>query len=140
MRTKDACTRQVISAPRRLTIRSAAQLMQAKLVGALVIVDEVDETVTPIGILTDSDIVKAVVASRADPDTLTVAEIMTAAPITCFEGDDLKEAITIMYLHGIRRLPVVDATGNLTGLIAADDVHGALLAELQALALAFTPD
>lgn len=139
MRIKDACTRQVISASRQQSVRAAAQLMQAKGVSALVVVDTAAETVIPVGILTDSDIVRAVVANRADPDELAVGDAMTPTPVFCIDEDDLRDAIQIMQAYGIQRLPVVNADGNLAGILAAADIHGALLAELQALTNAFDP-
>ncbi|AVP98169.1 CBS domain-containing protein [Ahniella affigens] len=140
MRIKDACTRHVICIPQHQTVRAAARLMQAKYVGALIVVDADADALVPIGILTDSDIVKAVVANHANPDSTAVAEIMTAVVVTCQDESDLKEAIQIMAFHGIRRLPVVDEYGHLTGIVAVDDVYGALVDSLQSLTQAFSPE
>jgi CBS domain-containing protein len=47
---------------------------------------------------------------------------MTPMPYTAREEDDLTAALKIMEKHGVRRLPVTNAEGELTGVLAADDI------------------
>lgn len=140
MRIKQACTREVICATADQSIREAAELMRAKHVGALVVVEPQQGERIPIGMLTDRDIVVAVVARSVDPDALTVADVMTRDPVTCDEDQDLIDAVELMRLRGVRRLPVVHMGGGVVGLVAVDDVHGALVAQLEALTRAFASE
>lgn len=47
--------------------------------------------------------------------------MMTRQPLIASEVDDLSEVLQAMRLAGIRRVPVVDVRGSLTGIIAIDD-------------------
>ena len=55
---------------------------------------------------------------------LTVAQAMTASPVTIAPEDTLMRAIELMRIHGIRRMPVVMG-GNLVGLLAEGDLKRA---------------
>ena len=56
---------------------------------------------------------------------MNVRKHMTARPITISEDTDFKDAMGIMQKHRIRRLPVVDATGALAGIVAERDLVAA---------------
>jgi acetoin utilization protein AcuB len=56
---------------------------------------------------------------------MDVRKHMTARPITIAEDADFKEAMSIMQKHRIRRLPVVDASGMLSGIVAERDLVAA---------------
>jgi CBS domain-containing protein len=56
---------------------------------------------------------------------MDVRKHMTARPITIGEDADFKEAMGIMQKHRIRRLPVVDASGMLSGIVAERDLVAA---------------
>jgi CBS domain-containing protein len=75
-----------------------------------------------VGVLTDRDIVTAVVAAGIDPDTLTVGDVMTADPVTAREEDSLIDLMRTMRAQGVRRVPVVGAQGDLVGIATLDDV------------------
>lgn len=53
---------------------------------------------------------------------MNVSKHMTARPITVSEDTDFKEAMSLMQRHSIRRLPVVDASGALAGIVAERDL------------------
>jgi CBS domain-containing protein len=77
----------------------------------------------PIGILTDRDIVIGAVAS--DPDHINylfVRDVMTSNLVTAYEDEEIDSALKKMHQHGIRRLPIVDETGALVGILTLDDV------------------
>ena len=74
----------------------------------------------PIGILTEHDVVRRV-AWRAAPDQ-PVEEVMTAPIVTVSADDHLLDAITTMRRHRLSRVPVLDASGRLAGLLALQDV------------------
>src|SRR6478735_3959841 len=90
----------------------------------------------PRGIVTDRDLVVEVLALGIDPDSVTVADVMSRLPATCEEEDTLYSAIETMRIRGVRRLPVVGARGQLTGMLHADDIGGALGTHLRELSQA----
>lgn len=126
MRVADICTRSIVHVLPEISVRKAAEVMRHRHVGALVVVERPDGESTPIGVLTDRDIVLEVVAMGVDPDAVTAADVMTRTPATCAEDEELFDAIQAMRRHGVRRLPVVDSRGFLVGMLAADDVIAVL--------------
>ena len=138
MHIADICTRDVIHVSADTSLREAAEVMRHRHVGALVVVGQPDAERIPVGILTDRDIVLSVLAPGVDLDALKVADVMNTDLATCRERDGLFDAIRIMREHGVRRLPVLDASGGLAGLVAADDIYAALGTHLQELSRALT--
>jgi len=137
MRIKDICSRVVVVAEPGTDLREAARLMRDHHVGALVVVDGADGSRRPIGIVTDRDIVVAVVASPGvKPESLNIGDVMSADLVVVGENVGVFEAVDLMQDRGARRLPVVDAEGRLTGIITLDDVLRMVAGELTALAIA----
>ncbi len=99
----------------------AAQLMRKHHVGALVVVDAVEKA-RPVGIVTDRDLVLALMAEGLDPALFTVGDIMSIALVTAKPDTDVLDAVALMRDHRLRRLIVVDATGLLVGIVSLDDL------------------
>jgi len=133
VRISDVCTRHVFHISSAASIREAAAKMRKCHVGALVVVDNPNGKRKPVGVVTDRDVVMEVVAPGIDAQALTVADIMSRKPACCSESDDLLHAIEIMRNRGVRRLPVLDAKGNLAGMVTADDIVGGITRELSDL-------
>jgi CBS domain-containing protein len=129
----DLCTRGVVVAHRDMPLVKAARLMRQHHIGCLVVVDETQVGRMPVGLLTDRDIVTAVVAQDVDARTLRVEDVMSPEPVTVREDDSLLDALSAMRRAGVRRLPVTDARGVLEGLLALDDVMELLGEEVGAL-------
>ena len=116
------CTRDVVVGQRHEALSTAALRMRDRHVGDLVIVDNLEDR-TPVGMLTDRDIVVGPVAQAAEHfNALTIGDVMTTPVNAVHESDSLDSALTTMQRHGVRRMPVVDQTGSLCGLLAVDDV------------------
>jgi len=115
-------------------LAEAARAMCAGHIGALIVLDPHDELRAPVGILTDRDIMRGQLARAADLYCLTVGEVMTRQPVVLSGDMDLAEAVAALTERGVRRAPVVDSRGALTGIITLDDLLPALAAELQQLA------
>ncbi|HXJ78404.1 MAG TPA: CBS domain-containing protein [Candidatus Methylomirabilis sp.] len=112
------CTRQVVTVPAQMTVAQAAKVMRTKNVGALVVVN----ARRPIGMLTDRDIAVEVVASGMDADSIRVGDVMRKKPTTIRHDLGILDAARMFAKTGVRRLPVVDKSGVLVGIIALDDV------------------
>jgi CBS domain-containing protein len=131
----DLCTRQVVVAPPSLSVDEAARVMRERHVGCIVVVEQGDGGRLPIGILTDRDIVLAVVAKDADAKTLRIGDVMTATVASVRESDTLYDVLSIMRSRGVRRVPVTGPHGVLAGILTMDDVLNALAGQLQALGM-----
>ncbi len=118
----EICSRSVIFVARDATVGLAAQLMRRHHVGTVVVVDDTNGGRVPVGIVTDRDIVIEVNAAGLDQNVITVGDIMAPELVTVREGDDLLHTLGVMRYKGLRRLPVVDDSGTLVGIVSMDDV------------------
>ncbi|KVL11259.1 CBS domain-containing protein [Burkholderia cepacia] len=131
------CTRDVATCPARTTVVEAAARMRDAHAGDLVVVHEQEGRRKPIGMVTDRDIVLAVVSPGAEADALFVGDIMSAPVAVADVDDDVWLLAKRMRQHGVRRLPVVGDDGELVGIVSLDDllrVAAALLDELRLVA------
>jgi CBS domain-containing protein len=96
----------------------AAKLMKKVDAGMIPVVRNGGEL---LGTVTDRDIVLRIVAEGKSPETTTVGEIASKEIVTVAPEQDLDEALSLMALHQVRRLPVVD-NGRLVGVLAQADV------------------
>jgi CBS domain-containing protein len=131
------CTREVASCGPQTSIVEAAERMRALHTGDLVVVREEGGVRIPVGMLTDRDIVLAVVSPGAAAQTLYAGDVMSAPAVVAHGGDDIWLLAKRMRLHGVRRLPVVGDDGGLIGIVTLDDLlHAAanLLDELRLIA------
>lgn len=113
------CVREVHLAERGETAISAAEKMWKRNVGTLLILNEEKY---PIGILTDRDLVTRVLARGMDGRRVTVGPIMTVNPRVVTEDTPIEEALGIMRAGGFRRLPVVNSSRQLVGVVTMDDI------------------
>lgn len=121
MKTGEVCNHDVIAIGTQGTLAEASRLMRQGHVGSIVVVDGGNPR-RPLGIVTDRDIVVEVVAAGLDPATITVGDIMGASLVVARENDDALTSLKTMRRRGVRRLPVVDASGALCGIVTLDDL------------------
>jgi CBS domain-containing protein len=88
--------RNIITAAPSDTLSEVVKLMAHKHVGAVIIVKRTASRLTPVGIVTDRDVVRALADKVADTFTLSAADVMTADPL--------------------------DAHGALVGIVSVDDL------------------
>lgn len=123
MTVGEICIREVAIVHKASTVIEAARRMREFHVGNVVVVEDRGEERIPVGILTDRDIVVSIVAR--DPDriqTLTVGDVMSFELLTAREDEPVHSVLKRMCSHGIRRIPVVNGSGGLEGIVAVDDV------------------
>ena len=107
----------VVTATRDTPVVELARTMRDEELGDLVI----EEDQKPVGIVTDRDIALAV-AGDEDVADLTAEDVMTADPVTIHEDATAVDLPARMAEGRVRRIPVVDDDGNLTGIATLDDV------------------
>ena len=129
------CNRAVAFTTRETTVAAAARLMRHGHVGSLVVVTQMNGGKRmPVGIVTDRDIVVEVIATGLDPAVITVGDIMSGELVVGRESDSVLETLEIMRFKGVRRLPTVDADGQLTGIVTVDDLLELLAEQFNELA------
>ena len=118
---RDVMTREPVCCEPADSVTRAAQMMQQHDVGSLPVVDS-RESRRLVGIVTDRDLVTKVVAGNRNVASATVQDAMTPEPASCTETDDVERAVSLMADRQVRRMPVVDESGRLSGIIAQADV------------------
>jgi CBS domain-containing protein len=103
------------------TVDQAAQLMKDEDVGSIPVVAD-QKTRRLLGIVTDRDLAIKIVAQARNIPSVTVGEVMSRDPVTCHADDDLQKAIDAMETNQVRRIPVVDDSNQIIGIIAQADV------------------
>ncbi len=104
MQIRELMTTEVITCKPSDTLAHAAQLMRKENIGSCPVVSG-DELV---GIITDRDITVRAVARGIDPNSSTVQEFMTPAPVTGDPYMSAEDAMRIMSNNQIRRLPILE--------------------------------
>jgi CBS domain-containing protein len=74
-----------------------------------------------VGIFSERDLMKRVVAQGCDPRSTCLAEVMTQDPFTIGMNEELEKCMTLMHEHGFRHLPVCH-DGRLIGIVSLRDV------------------
>lgn len=121
--------KKVITVDRLASVEAAAEAMRNHHVGDVVVVGAENLRV-PVGILTDRDIVVNIVAEGVKPGETPVWSVMSNPVVLLREDEGFIEALDKMSARGVRRAPVVDAHGNLCGVISVDDLVLLLAREL----------
>jgi len=129
----DICTRKVTVANKDMPLNVAARLMREHHVGCLVAVEDTADGQRVVGLLTDRDIVTAVVAEEVDAATVRIDDVMSREVATVRPTATLIDVLHTLRRKSVRRLPVTGPKGQLIGLVAADDVLEAIAAELHKL-------
>ena len=132
----DLCTREIVVGTRTTSLTQAARLMGEHHVGCLVIVDERPAGRVPVGVITDRDLVTAVLAPDVDVHALRVEDVMNSEPVVVREQASLFDALAAMRAKGVRRVVVTDEQGLLQGLLALDDVIEVVAEQMQAVSKA----
>lgn len=104
------------------SLREAARVMERNDVGAVIVVDEMQNIV---GILTDRDITIRGVAEGKDPATTRVRDVQTGGAIATIEPSaTVQDAVQLMREHNVRRIPVVEE-GKPIGIVSLGDLDTA---------------
>jgi CBS domain-containing protein len=98
-------------------VLTAARLMNQSGIGGVVVVEDEDV----VGIFTERDILRRVVAERRDPGTTLIRDVMTSPVITCRPEAKVEECTAIITEKRVRHIPVVD-DGGLCGIVTSGDI------------------
>lgn len=103
------------------SVYTAAQIMKREDVGPVLVVSGAGEK-RPVGIVTDRDLAIKVVGEGRDGNSTRIDEVMSPSPVTCRDDEDISAAIRKMSEHQVRRMPIVDDSGRLVGIVSQADV------------------
>jgi len=121
------------------TVKEAAEMMGELEVGAL----PAGSAERIEGVVTDRDILYRVVAAGLDPTRVRVREVLSRPVVFCGEDETVQAAMDAMAANHIRRMPVQDASGRVTGWVTLADLARKLLVDstmLQGALTAMTGD
>lgn len=103
------------------TLREVARMMVEHDCGEIPVCDSRDSG-HPIGVVTDRDIVCRAVADGVDVNRTPVSSAMTTPPITASPDMTLEDCCALMEENMIRRIPVVDQSGCICGIVSQADI------------------
>jgi len=101
------------------TVLNAAIVMNEHGIGSVLVVDQG----RIVGMFTERDVLQRIVPQQRNPATTRVAEVMSTEVVCCSLETSVEEARTAMKNRRIRRLPVVDGSGRVVGLITIGDLN-----------------
>ncbi|MBU5687930.1 MAG: CBS domain-containing protein [Candidatus Aenigmarchaeota archaeon] len=99
------------------TVMEVAKKMAENRVGSAVI----EENGNPIGIITETDLTKKIVALGKDPSKIKAEDIMSTPIVFVTPEDDYTIAVEKMKKHKIKRLPVIE-NGKVVGIVTSTDI------------------
>jgi len=117
IKIKEIMTKPVIKINFNATAQKAAKEMVKHRIGSVVVV----KNKAPIGIITEADLNKKIVAPGEDPKKTKAVEIMSSPIVFAGPEDDVETAVVKMEKHKIKRLPVVER-GKIVGIITNTDI------------------
>jgi len=101
------------------TLASAAKSMWENDCGILPIIKDGKKVV---GVVTDRDVCMATAIRNRPQSSISVEEVMTGSLFSVMPDDDVHKALELMQEHKVRRLPVLNAEGELRGMLSMNDL------------------
>lgn len=140
---RDAMTLHPQSVTGESPLSDAARLLLSSIFTGLPVVGRDDR---PIGVITQGDLIgkgglplrlgllsesgqESIASVMNQLDRQRVMDIMTKPAITIIEDQPLTKAVDIMLTKGLKRLPVVDKTGRLVGMLSRLDIFKTVMRE-----------
>ncbi len=114
---RDIMAKNLMAVSKDASIMEAIRLMAEHNISCVIVEDQKH----PVGLVTERDLVKRVLATGKNPKTTKCHQIMTPNLITVSADSSLADAMEIIEGMHIRRLPVVDRTG-IVGLVTLSDI------------------
>ena len=118
MKVKDAMHKGAEWAEATTPVETIAARMRDLDVGAI----PIGENDRLIGMVTDRDIAIRAVAAGKDAGKLTARDVMSKGIVFCRDTEDVEDAVRIMEMKRIRRLPVLDESKRMIGMLSLGDV------------------
>jgi len=117
LKVEDVMVKEVITIDENATVREAAEIMNKFEIGCLIAIRKGKA----MGIITERDLLKRVVAEARDANKTKVKDVMSSPLVVVEPSMDLEEAVKLMFQMKIKKLPVVDGK-RLVGLVSLTDI------------------
>jgi CBS domain-containing protein len=117
LKVEDIMVKEVMTIDENSTVKEAAEVMNKFEIGCLIAVKKGKA----MGIVTERDLLKRVVAESKDANETKVRDVMSSPLVVIEPSTDLEEAVKLMFQMKIKKLPVVDDK-RLVGLISLTDI------------------
>jgi CBS domain-containing protein len=117
LKVEDVMVKEVMTIDENSTVKEAAEVMNKFEIGCLIAVRKGKA----MGILTERDLLKRVVAESKDAMKTKVRDVMSSPLVVVEPSMDLEEAVKLMFQMKIKKLPVVDEK-RLVGLVTLTDI------------------
>ena len=117
LKVEDVMVKDVVTIDDDVTVKEAVDVMNKFEIGCLI----ATRKGKAMGILTERDILKRIVAGGKDAVKTKVKEVMTSPLVVAEPNMDLGEAVKLMFQMKIKKLPVVDGK-RLVGLVSLTDI------------------
>ena len=114
---RDIMTKNIKTVKPNDSVHAAVQKMNKFDIGSVIVIS----SGRPVGIITETNIMRRVVEPRMDPATVWVKDIMSSPIISIEENASVAEAAKVMADRKINRLPVINGN-KLVGLISSTDI------------------
>jgi CBS-domain-containing membrane protein len=101
--------------------QTVARILCDRQIGALPVVAD-QQSRKLVGMITDRDLCCSIIAQGLDPRTTPVEKLITLAPITCRDGENIEACERLMQEHQVRRIPIVDAEDRVIGIVSQADL------------------
>jgi CBS domain-containing protein len=115
-------TENVKTATEDETIQAVCKSMYENEIGSLVVVKRTIDGISPIGIITERDIVHHIGLSELFVVQAPIRQIMSTPLVTIGPKSLIRDALEIMKVKNIGKLPVIDNNGKMVGIITSKDV------------------
>lgn len=110
---------QLVAVGPATSVRAATMLMNEHGIGSVLVIDE-DRLV---GIFTERDVLRRVVAESRPPDSTPLSAVMTADVICCRPETPLGDVAEVMRVRRIRHVPVIGPDDRVVGLVSIGDIN-----------------
>ncbi|HET6603043.1 MAG TPA: CBS domain-containing protein [Xanthomonadaceae bacterium] len=121
MKVKDVMTANPTCCTPSTPLREVARMMVDCDCGEIPVVEN-EGSRHLVGVLTDRDITVRTVAQGINPLETTAGEVMTGSPISVTPATEMDDCCNLMEENRIRRVPVLDESGSLCGIVSLADV------------------
>ncbi len=125
LRVREVMTPNPVTMPPAATVKEAVAVMAERDIGSVLVVDEDGKLV---GIVSERDVIRRVLAQGKSLEDTRLADIMTPNPVSVDPEATVEEALRAMARLRVRHLPVVDKeTGRLVGIVSIRDIEAAMI-------------
>ena len=115
---KDVMKQEVETVDSETSVLTAVRIMRNKRIGSVIVVEDVEA----VGIVTTTDVLYRLVAEGKDIKNYVVKDVMSGPLISIDSNETIKKAAELMAKNSIKKLPVIESNGGLSGIITTSDL------------------